>query len=185
MNEQRLWLIRHAESTWNAAGRWQGQADPPLSERGRTQAEQLAQGLRGEGLEVLVASDLVRTAETARVVAGALGIEPRFDARLRELDAGSWAGLAREEIVRRDQTALERFDTGDPTAPAGGAETRGDVARRARAALREILPMLSGQRVAILSHQGVLHSLVPGLRLGNAEWCVVERSVLVTREAAA
>ena len=48
MTESRLWLIRHAESTWNAAGRWQGQADPPLSEKGRAQARQLAESLRAE-----------------------------------------------------------------------------------------------------------------------------------------
>ena len=42
-----VWLIRHAESEWNAAGRWQGQRDPALSQRGREQAQQLAATLAG------------------------------------------------------------------------------------------------------------------------------------------
>lgn len=185
MNEQRLWLVRHAESTWNAVGRWQGQADPPLSARGREQAEALARELRDEGLEVLVASDLTRTSETARIVGQILRVELRFDVRLREIDAGSWSGLDRHEIGRRDAAALERFDSGDPDAPAGGAETRSDVGRRARAALQEILPGLQGSRTGIVSHGGLLQALVPGLQLANAGWRAVDRALLVGREAAA
>ena len=38
----RILLVRHGESTWNADGRWQGQADPPLSDLGRSQAAEAA-----------------------------------------------------------------------------------------------------------------------------------------------
>jgi probable phosphoglycerate mutase len=173
-----FWLIRHAESTWNAAGRWQGQADPPLSERGRAQARQLAEDLRVEGLELLVTSDLARAAETAEIVGATLGIEIRPEPRLRELDAGAWSGLSRDEIAERDGEALRRFDAGDPAAPAGGAESRADVVARARSALHELLDTCRGRRVAILSHEGVLGSLLPGLQLANAEWRTAERAEL-------
>ena len=179
MSEQRVWLVRHAESTWNAQGRWQGQADPPLSARGRDQAARLAEGLRGEGIERLVVSDLARAAETARIVGAALGLEPRPEPRLRELDAGAWSGLTRAEIEARDGPALERFDEGDPAAAAGGAECRADVARRAREALSHWLDESEGQRLALLAHEGVLGSLLPGLRLGNAEFRVVRVDELV------
>jgi broad specificity phosphatase PhoE len=179
VSEPSIWLIRHAESTWNAAGRWQGQADPPLSARGREQAARLAEGLRGEGIERLVASDLARAAETARIVGAALGLEPWPEPRLRELDAGAWSGLTRAEIEARDGAALARFDGGDPVAPAGGAECREDVARRARAALSHWLAAAADERLAILSHEGVLGSLIPGLRLGNAEFRVARADELV------
>jgi len=52
-------LIRHGESTWNAAGLWQGQGDPPLSDRGRSQARLLAKRLAAEAPRRLVASDLI------------------------------------------------------------------------------------------------------------------------------
>lgn len=178
MTEPPLWLVRHAESTWNASGRWQGHADPPLSARGREQARRLAAGLRGEGLERLVASDLARAAETAAIVGAVLGLQPQPEPRFRELDAGAWAGLSREEIAARDGGALARFDTGDPEAPAGGAESRSQAARRAREALLELLAGSGGSRVAIVSHGGVLGSLLPGLSLGNAEWRVAARSEL-------
>ena len=73
MRETRFVLIRHAESVWNAAGRWQGHADPPLSERGRAQAEALAADLAPLGIEVLLASDLARAAQTASIVGEAIG----------------------------------------------------------------------------------------------------------------
>ncbi|RIL05071.1 MAG: histidine phosphatase family protein, partial [Proteobacteria bacterium] len=77
-----VWLIRHAESEWNALGRWQGQADPALSLRGREQARALADALAKEDFETLVASDLRRARETAEAIARAAGLALRCDARL-------------------------------------------------------------------------------------------------------
>jgi probable phosphoglycerate mutase len=167
-----FWLIRHAESTWNAAGRWQGQEDPPLSERGRRQAAGLARALGSEGVETLITSDLARAFETASIVGRLLGLRPRTEPALRELDAGVWNGLPRSEIARRDAEALALFDTGDMAAPAGGGESRRDAARRARRALLAIGRENAGRRLAVVTHGGVIRSLLPGVRVANAEWHV-------------
>jgi broad specificity phosphatase PhoE len=163
------WLIRHGESTWNAAGRWQGQLDPPLSVQGRSQATCLAAVLRAEDVELIVASDLARCVETATIVCGQLGLPLELNAALRELDAGSWAGLTRREIGERDAEALVRFDSGDPDAPAGGAESRRDVARRVRRGLRSLAVCHPGRRVAVVTHGGVIRALLPEARPANAE----------------
>ncbi|HSJ96024.1 MAG TPA: histidine phosphatase family protein, partial [Myxococcota bacterium] len=76
---RQLWLIRHAESAWNAMGLWQGHADPALSSRGIAQAEALARALVAEGIEGIVASDLRRARETARILADALGLQALHD----------------------------------------------------------------------------------------------------------
>jgi probable phosphoglycerate mutase len=172
LREVVFWLIRHAESTWNAAGRWQGQEDPPLSERGRRQAAGLARALAGEGVESLITSDLARAFETASIVGRALGLQPRPEPALRELDAGAWSGLPRSEIARRDAEALVRFDSGDANTPAGGGETRRDVARRARRALLAIGRENASCRLAVVTHAGVIRSLLPDVRVANAEWHV-------------
>src|SRR5690606_25454710 len=96
-----IWLIRHAESAWNAMGLWQGHADPGLSARGIAQAEALARELAGSGIEAIVASDLRRARETARILGAALGLEPAIDARLRERDLGTWSGLTTPQIAGR------------------------------------------------------------------------------------
>jgi broad specificity phosphatase PhoE len=180
MPESRFWLIRHAESTWNAAGRWQGQADPPLSARGREQALRLAGQLAEQGLEVLIASDLARSSQTADIVGRGLGLALRFESRLREIDAGNWSGLSRAEIALRDAAALARFDSGDPEAPAGGAECRRAAAARARLVLGELTAEHAGRRLGVVTHFGVIESLLPGSRVGHAGWTVVPAGRLLS-----
>ncbi len=97
-----LLLARHGESTWNASGRWQGQADPPLSplgeEQARAAARWVAQSIR---VDVVVSSDLRRARQTAQHLAIGLGVEVVVEPRLRERDAGEWTGLTRAEIDAR------------------------------------------------------------------------------------
>src|SRR3954449_1914254 len=92
-----LLLVRHGQSEWNAVGRWQGQADPPLTELGREQARLAARSLGA--LDAIFASDLQRATETALIISNALGVGPVvIDPDLRERDAGEWSGLTRSEI---------------------------------------------------------------------------------------
>ena len=70
----RLLALRHGESEWNALGRWQGQADPPLTDLGRLQAFHAARNLGV--VDAIVASDLQRATDTARIISEALGVGP-------------------------------------------------------------------------------------------------------------
>src|SRR4051794_33210706 len=93
----RILLVRHGESEWNSVGRWQGQADSPLSDLGRHQAKVASRAL-GQ-LDLVVCSDLQRAQVTAEIIASELGVGPVVtDAGLRERDAGEWSGLTRTEI---------------------------------------------------------------------------------------
>src|SRR5437588_9392153 len=94
----RALVVRHGQSTWNALGRWQGHADPPLSPLGEEQAAAAADRLVGVVVEVC-ASDLARARRTAEIVAGRLGVSLRLEPRLRERQAGPWTGLTHEEIA--------------------------------------------------------------------------------------
>jgi len=93
----RMLLARHGQSEWNALGRWQGQADPPLSELGRQQARAAADRLGT--VDAIVSSDLERALATAAIIAEVLGVGPVLvEPRLRERSAGEWSGLTRDEI---------------------------------------------------------------------------------------
>ena len=81
--------MRHGESTWNAEDRLQGQADPPLSARGRLQAEESLERVRHFAPDTVVSSDLVRAVETAEILGYA---DPVLDPRWREVDIGEWTG---------------------------------------------------------------------------------------------
>jgi probable phosphoglycerate mutase len=161
--------IRHAQSTMNAEGLWQGQADPPLSDEGREQAHALAERLAGDSLSLLVASDLRRARETAEITARELGIATELEPGLRELDVGAWSGLAREEIARRWPDEFARFRTGDLDVRAGGGETRRELRTRVLAALRSLQERYRGERIGVVTHLGVIRTLSPGLQILNAE----------------
>ena len=98
----RWWLVRHGESTWNVEGRLQGQTmDVPLTDRGRTQAAAAAELIRQSvGGDVrIVASDQLRAADTAAIIAAALGVGVVHDARLREQSLGEMEGRLASELA--------------------------------------------------------------------------------------
>jgi len=94
-----LICVRHGRTAWNADKRFQGHTDIPLDDEGRAQATALGALLRDERIDVAVSSDLLRAAETARIVLGARDLSLRLDADWREMRFGDWEGLTWEEIV--------------------------------------------------------------------------------------
>lgn len=184
MREPTFLIIRHAESIWNATGRWQGHGDPPLSERGRRQAAALAAELADVPIVHLVSSDLQRAYATASALGAARGLVPDREPRLRELDIGSWTGLTRREIAARDDAKLRRFEAVDPDVRAGDAESRRALRIRARGFVRafagalEVLDESAESGVALVTHLGVINALLPGLEPANAEWHRVRASEL-------
>jgi broad specificity phosphatase PhoE len=182
-----LLLIRHAESEWNASGRWQGHADPPLTPRGLAQAatlgESLDQMLGDERPQLLLSSDLRRAWQTASAVGERLGIAPRADPRLRELDVGGWSGLTRDEILAREPEALARFEAGGPNVRPGGAETRLEIRERARRAVAEWVEEYPTGLIVLVTHLGFLRALLPGEEPANADWIRVAARDALSRRA--
>lgn len=149
-------MLRHGQSEWNALGRWQGQADPPLTDLGRQQARQAAELLATEcpTFDAVITSDLDRAQETGLTIARILGVEVHhLDARWRENDAGEWQGLTPEEIRTQWPGYLEN----DRRPP--GFETASSTVARARAALDDIADRHRAGCILVISHGGVLRLL--------------------------
>lgn len=160
----RILLVRHGQSEWNAAGRWQGQQDPPLSELGRRQAHAAADVL-GD-LQAVFASDLQRALETATIIAIARGVLPVLvDAGFRERCAGEWEGLTRAEIERDWPGYLEPpadahagFASGGPKRPPSW-ESDESVVERALAALHRVRDHVGDGHVLAVTHGGLIYAL--------------------------
>jgi broad specificity phosphatase PhoE len=167
VSEASLLLIRHAESSWNAAGRWQGHGDPPLSDRGRAQANALARELARETIDVLVSSDLRRAAETAAILGQARGLQPELNPRLRELDLGDWEGLTSDQIEGMAGDDLRRLNDGDLDVRPGGGENLREIEQRAFSVVTELVDAHPGRRLAIVTHLGVIRALL-GKSRGSA-----------------
>ncbi len=176
----RLLCVRHAQSTWNAEGRWQGQADPPLSAAGRLEAAALAARLRREALPLagLLTSDLARAQQTASVLGEALGLAPEPWPALREVDIGRWSGRVSEEIARAWPEDYARFRAGDLELRLGGGESRRALRARAGAALRALEARFGAAVIVVVTHLGWLRALSPGLELPNAGTLWLESAAL-------
>ncbi|MGY1783402.1 histidine phosphatase family protein [Geodermatophilus sp. SYSU D00698] len=159
----RLVVWRHGRTEWNATGRFQGQMDPPLDAEGRAQAARTAPHLVAAGLApgttVVVASDLVRAADTAAALTGLLGVPLRLDERLREHGLGCWEGLTRAEVAERHPEQYADWLAGRPVQGRGGEEAA-DVAHRALAALRDLPP---AEVAVVVTHGGTAGRLVEAL----------------------
>ena len=157
--------MRHGQSEWNAQGRWQGQADPPLTELGREQARLAAHRL--EDIDAVVASDLQRAAQTASIVAAHLQLPvAHTDHRLRERHAGPWQGLTHADIERIWPGWIKSDQRPE------GYEADHLVADRALEALWELAHTFAGHTVVGVSHSGTIRAVVDrvngrGTRLAN------------------
>jgi broad specificity phosphatase PhoE len=110
-----IFLVRHGETEWNRARRYQGWSDSPLTEHGVAQAAAIGHRLAAlpEAADAeIVASPTGRARRTAEIIAECLGRTAplRLDERLREISLGSWDGLARREIRSRLEASFEEFE---------------------------------------------------------------------------
>ena len=153
-----VWLARHGESDWNAAKRFQGRSDRPLTPLGRQQAKALASELASSSsLSVIYTSPLRRALETAAVVGEQLGLEPVPDDDLREVDVGSWTGLSRAEVEARYPDAFERWLDGGEGWDDG--ESYAEMSARVLAALVRISGSHPGHELLVVSHGGPIRAI--------------------------
>jgi probable phosphoglycerate mutase len=156
---KRILLVRHAQSEWNAAGRWQGQADPPLSEFGVEQAAGLADHPLLQHPGSIVTSDLQRAQQTAHAIAARaehtdIGVVPE----LRELDVGSWSGRTRAAIEADEPGAIDRYKAGET--PWTGGETLEQHAERALEVALRLVAWPDTEELVAVSHGGTIRILL-------------------------
>ncbi|MAS99621.1 MAG: alpha-ribazole phosphatase [Actinobacteria bacterium] len=151
----KLLLVRHGQSEWNAMGRWQGKANPPLTDLGKEQALLAAKKL--PDFSILASSDLVRARETAEIFAKAhdkdsndILIEPQ----VQERDAGEFSGLTRDEIDKKfpGYLAQNRWPS--------GWEPDDVLIKRLREGLgRIIASSTESDSIVVVTHGGCIYAL--------------------------
>jgi len=193
-----VWLVRHGESTWNAAGLAQGHCDQArLTRRGARQAGDVAARLRDRPIGALYASDLRRALATAAPLASVLGLATARDARLRERCLGDLEGSATAAVTSA-VSGISADRVVDPDARPPGGESLRDFYRRVAGFAADLagqrLPGLPGGpgEVAVIAHGGTVRMLNACLHgvpveqmgwqpLGNA--CIVRSCAQLTNPA--
>jgi broad specificity phosphatase PhoE len=162
----RLLLLRHGQSEWNAAGRWQGAADPPLTPRGERQAHLAAHWLAHTGLTGVVSSSQRRARQTAEIIARELRVGPlEIETGLRERDVGEWTGLTTTELTDRFPGALDKWRAGQLDRPPGG-ESNDELTSRVMDAIGRLAERPESEVLLVVTHGGVIHTV--GAALGAA-----------------
>jgi len=156
----RLWLVRHGETDWNTAGRYQGQADIPLNATGLAQARGLLPTFAGLPIAAVYSSDLQRAAATAGILAESLGLPVITHPALREASLGRWEGMLHTDIqVQYAQDYQARRNDPVNARPPGG-ESLGEVAARAFVAVDDLARQHPGAHLILVSHALLLAALI-------------------------
>ncbi len=152
-----IFLARHGETDYNAQRRFQGQGDVPLNARGIEQARELAAVAAQREWAALWASPIVRARQTAEIVAEAIGLTPRLDARFAEHDVGRWQDRLFADVEREEPGGWAAYQAAgeDFRFPLG--ESLGEQQERVVAGLVDVtqsheLPAL------VVCHRGAIRS---------------------------
>jgi glucosyl-3-phosphoglycerate phosphatase len=144
-------LVRHGETHWNAQERLQGQADPGLSDDGRSQVAQIRPVVARLGPTRIICSDLLRTRETA----GILGFDsPILERRLREADLGEWTGQFVPDLIAVNGDDYAAWRHGQFTPP--GGESWQDMCQRVESVLESL--SACGETILVVTHGGPIRA---------------------------
>lgn len=152
-----LCAVRHGETDWNVAGILQGWCDVPLNDFGRAQSRELATLFADEGFTSVWTSPLIRARETARIVAGLLGLpEPTCHDGLRERHFGAVQGVPKTELAERNPVLLQQIVKRCPATVFEGGESMDAFADRIVGALEDIGGTHPGERILVITHGWVM-----------------------------
>lgn len=178
-------LIRHGETDWNIEGRYQGQADPPLNSKGLLQAQQLVRELKESSPDILYTSPLLRTRQTADILASKWSIPVIDEPRLMEIHQGDWQTRLRSEIETLYPDLFSEWETNPWNVSPPGGEHLSEVQSRVNAAIDEIAASDPHQKIGIVTHripialikvryQDMDPDIVRTIHLPNAYWEEIE-----------
>ncbi|OAA30894.1 hypothetical protein AT15_09430 [Kosmotoga arenicorallina S304] len=182
-------LVRHGTSEWNLIGKWQGNADIPLSEQGMYQAELVAEELLNiaPNASLLFCSDLERARETAERIGEKFNLSPIIREDLRECNFSLWNGLTYEEVIENYEREFILWSS-DPYAKIEGIESLSQLERRALRAFDEIceISRLKNSREIVIVGHGlwfrVLLCSLLGMPLVNHKQLELENTSITTLE---
>ncbi len=178
----RITLLRHGETSHNAAGMWQGHLAGELSEHGRDQGRAVAPRLGTGSFDIVVTSDLARAVETAELA----GVNATEDAGWREIDVGDWAGRTHKDVWVEDRETVQAMRRGEPVPLGKNGESVPQFGDRVQAAFDALASRLDeDQSALVVTHGGVIWSLVSnhwGLPFPNRQTSSVVNTSLTTFE---
>lgn len=154
-----VFVVRHPQTTWNVAERYQGRLDAPPSAEGWKQIALTADAFRAEALDAVYSSPMARALDLAHAIAKAARAPLVIDHRLTEIAMGPWEGLYRVEIQQRFPHLFEEWYRRPDLVTFPNGETLEQVTVRAESALADVFERHPDRRVCIVTHSAVVQVL--------------------------
>ena len=156
-----IYFVRHGETVLTPTRKFSGTGalDPELMQDGLNQAELVAAEAVKLGADILIASPLNRTRQTAQAIARTTGLEIIFDESWFELSFGSWDGKSIEEVKEQEPDAYQAWLNSTAYAP-GGGESWDQATVRIEEALEKLVAEYPGKKIIVVTHNGVIKTAV-------------------------
>ncbi|MGI5858739.1 MAG: alpha-ribazole phosphatase [Tepidanaerobacteraceae bacterium] len=156
----RFFLVRHGETIWNRERKYQGQSDVPLTDEGRIQARSLSERLKDEKIDVIYASDLGRTIETAEIISEHHGLEVVPASLMRELSFGIWEGMTYDEIIQKWAKEYNKWQDDPYNEKPPEGETLSELCERISKFLMKAAQDHPDGRILVVSHAGPIRAIL-------------------------
>jgi probable phosphoglycerate mutase len=155
-----IYFVRHGETILTPQRKFSGTGalDPELMQEGLDQAELVAEECVKLGAEILIASPLSRTRQTAEAISRTTGLEIIFDEAWYELSFGSWDGRSIEEVREEEPDAYQAWINSSSYAPPGG-ESYDEASVRIEEALEKLVAEHPGKKIIVVTHNGVIKTV--------------------------
>ncbi len=154
-----IYLIRHGKTQANLENRFAGRSDEPLCQEGRTQLLKLADTCAAMDLAAIYAGPLLRTRQSAQVIADKCGLAVQEATDLVDINLPHWDGLSKDEIRQRFGDEYPTWLASPETFHVPGCEDLKTVQNRAVAAVEEIAAREKGA-VLLVTHLIVARCLL-------------------------
>jgi probable phosphoglycerate mutase len=124
-------------------------------QEGLDQADLVAEECAKLSADVLIASPLKRTRQTAEAIARSTGLEITFDEAWFELSFGSWDGKSIEEVQAEEPDEYQAWLNSSSYAPPGG-ESYDEASVRIEEALERLVAEHPGKKIIVVTHNGII-----------------------------
>jgi len=161
----RFILVRHGETAWTRQRRYQGSSNVPLSPIGKKQVRSLAKKIHRYEADLMYTSTLKRACESGEILLPAVGLKPKKDQRLNEINFGRWEGKTAKELLEGKDRIYEKWLNGSWVTPPGG-ESMLAFRMRIRDFIHDCRKKHNNKNILVVFHGGAINMfLLEALKL--------------------
>jgi len=159
-----IYFVRHGQTDWNKALRWQGSSDNPLNQVGREQAERIAAYFAGQDIEIeaIYSSPLLRARTTGDTICKTLRLNLIVEPVFHELSLGDYEGKTTDELKAEYGELFDDWLKRYHLDAAPGGENLSQGILRVSSVLQSLLQQFD-KAIIIVGHQAILSAMKAAL----------------------